>query len=379
MKNKYPRVLIFTSSRNPIIIKEHEELQKHLDTVILSGLFHRGPLIKEILKNLPTLALKIKHVISLRKFISENRSFFSNRKLINYYLHLLHLLILDSKFNFDIIHAHFIYPTGLLATFFSKYFKKRIIITARGYDADERTFNDSSLTDIVIKTCSQAEKILTAEKRLYNNLLEHGINNISLTNNFVELTDLEYSKSDIRRNLKIDSNAFIIVFGPHLKNLYGAEDFAKAILIIHDKIPELFVVCIGDGDMKNYLRESFEKHNIKFRFTGKIPNSGVTEFLKACDIVCNLGYAGQGIFTLEAWSCAKPVIGYANVGEVKIEDKITGLLTEKGNVKKISELILQMYEDLNLRKKLGLNGRKKLEVNYSKEKRISKILSLYND
>jgi len=261
MKDKYPRVLIFTSSWNPIIIKEHEELQKHLDTVILSGIFYRGPLIKKILKNLPTLALKIRHVISLGKFFSENRGFFSNRKLMNYYLHLLHLLILDSKYNFDIIHAHFIYPTGLLATFFSKYFKKKIIITARGYDADERTFNDSALTNIVIKTCSQAEKILTAEKRLYNNLLEHGINNISIINNFVELTDLRYSKLEIRHNSKIDYDAFVIGFGPHLKNLYGAEDFGKAILLIHDKIPELLVVCIGDGDMKNYLREIFKKNN----------------------------------------------------------------------------------------------------------------------
>ena len=370
------RILVFASSMHPLIVNEHKELQKHLDLVVLSGFLGPNALIRELFKNIFTLFFNIKYVLLFSKLIFSNLRNFRFHYLIYWYLHLLYILILDKKHGFDIIHAHWIYPAGLLATIYSRYIHKRVVITAHGYDADERTFKNVKLKELVIETGLLAETILTAEQRLYRNLRHHGLNNIFLTNNFVELTELEHDSTS-RIKLKINPTAFVVIFGPHILEMYGVKDFVDAIVKMHQKIPNLFVICIGEGNMKGYVRQNFEEINIGYRITGKISHSDVITNLKACDVVCNNGYVSQGIFALEAFVCGKPVIGYDSIEEIKVEDGVTGLLSKIGDVNNLSELIIRLYEDPNLRKKLGTNARKKVETDFSKEKRIKDILTAY--
>lgn len=377
MDKKNIKVLILTSSPHPLIYQIKNELEKKSVSVILSNVLEKKKTFREILFNLPLILMNLKYLIFFTEIISKNYKSIGIYPAFKWYFHLVDLLILDKKYRFKIIDAHWIYPAGLIAVIYSKYIPKKVIITAHGYDADERTFEKPSIVELIKKICLKANQVFTAEKRLYNNLVGCGIDNVKLTNQFVELPESDYDILKIKKELNIPQKSFVIGFGPHLKKIYGLDDFVNAILLIKEDIPDLFVICIGDGELKNHVVKIFEKEKLRYKITGKIPQLEVIKHLMTCDIICNPGHVGQGIFTLESFSCSKPVIGYEDVNEVKIENNVTGLLTKSGNIKEFADLLLQLYQDSSLRKELGVNARRMIENQYSKDNRIKDILAAY--
>ena len=335
-------------------------------------------ILKEILLNFFVLIKNLNKVIQLSKiFFSGYRSYGVQTHLL-FYLNLLHIFLLDNKYTFNIIDAHWIFPAGHLATIYSKTFPKKVVITAHGSDADQRTFENPKITKIVLQTASDANVILTAEKRLYRNLKNHGIKNIILTNQFLDLFPLNFDISKIRNELNLKPDSFIITVGPRLiPELFGIDDFVNAILAIHEKIPELYLVFLGEDNIKNHIKKNLNEKKIMYRITGKICHPKVLDYLKSSDIVCSVGKITQGIFPLEAWACEKPVIGFSDVDEVKITDQENGLLSKMGDIEHLSNNILRLYRDSSLRKQLGKNGRKKIEKDYQKANRIDDILKAY--
>ena len=165
-----------------------------------------------------------------------------------------------------------------------------------------------------------------------------------------------------------------------MSEIFGTDDFVNSILKIHEKIPELHVVFLGDNeDMKKYIEKSFSGKKISYTITGTIYHSKVLDYLKSSDMVCSVGKLTQGIFPLEAWVFEKPVIGFGDVDEIKIDDGENGLLSKMGDIEHLSKNILKLYQDSSLRIKLGKNGRKKIEKEYQKENRIQDILKAYEN
>lgn len=370
-------VLILTSNRHPVIMDEYEALKNTLPQIMLQSFIPIGRLVRLLLINARILILNVKYLLLFtRLFIHLDK--FPPHHLLYWYLHLIYLLVLDEKYSFRIIHAHWLYPSGLIATTYSKFIPKHVVITVHGYDADERTFSNERLAKLVIEVGLQAKKVITAERRLYDNLLRHGLNGVVLTNNFVDTSKYDFNKetSEIRSQLQLEKDAFVVVFGPRVSEIYGALDFAQAIVKINKDIPKLFVVCLGEVQT-NYVTQLFAENKVRHRLTGELDNSRVFSYLEACDIVCNFGYISQGIFTLEAFACGKPTIGFYDIREVKIEDGITGLLAKSGDVEGIAKLILKLYVDEKLRKMLGKNAEETVQSRYSKEKRIKDTLAAY--
>ena len=182
------KVLVLSYHNHPLVHQIYNELKIHCEKVIFTEVvMYQKKILKEILPNFFVLIKNLNKVIQLSKiFFSGYRSYGVQTHLL-FYLNLLHIFLLDNKYTFNIIDAHWIFPAGHLATIYSKTFPKKVVITAHGSDADQRTFENPKITKIVLQTASDANVILTAEKRLYRNLKNHGIKNIILTNQFLDL------------------------------------------------------------------------------------------------------------------------------------------------------------------------------------------------
>lgn len=369
-------VLLLTPFLHPLIMNEFEELKNHVKNIALHEIKPAKLLLKELILGFKTILLNIKYVILFSEIIFFNLGKFPVLNLISWYLNLVYLLKIDERIHFKIIHAHWIYPSGIIASTYCKYLPKRIIMTAHGYDADQRTFDNSKLKKVVIETGSKADCIITGERRLYDNLNTCGFKKLIFIDPFVE-SQQNNNNDEFKTERKIHLDSFVVTFGPHVRKEYGVIDFAKAIINVATSIDNLFVICLGEGNESNSVRKLFDTHKINFEITGNLPNSKLIDYLKISDIVCNLGYISQGIFTLEAFSCGKPVIGWNDIGEIKIIDGITGFLTNSGNIAGLSEIILKLYKNPELRKKLGSNAKEHVKIRYSKNKRISTILSTY--
>lgn len=73
-----------------------------------------------------------------------------------------------------------------------------------------------------------------------------------------------------------------------------------------------------------------------------------------------------GIVFLEAWSCKKPVIG-VSIGAVAsvISDRVDGLLMKPNDANDLSEKLLELASNPELRKTFGINGFNKTVQNFT--------------
>lgn len=110
------------------------------------------------------------------------------------------------------------------------------------------------------------------------------------------------------------------------------------------------------------------------------PRSDVPELLHNSDIfVLSSNFEALPISIIEAMSAEKSIIA-SDVGGVRelIDDGLSGLCVEKGNVKKIVEA-LNYFHDASFRKSYGIQARKKYLLNFTLEAMAEKIFSCYSD
>lgn len=95
-------------------------------------------------------------------------------------------------------------------------------------------------------------------------------------------------------------------------------------------------------------------------------------------VLPSVWYEGFPTVLLEAMSHSLPII-CSRIGGLPeiVEDNITGLLYEPGNVSELAARIQTLWQDVDLCKQLGYAGRKKLEEKYGAEKLMDRLIGIY--
>ena len=81
---------------------------------------------------------------------------------------------------------------------------------------------------------------------------------------------------------------------------------------------------------------------------------------------------------LEAMACSKPVVA-SNVGGIRLMIKHgkNGFLVKPKDVRGLEIFINRLYEDPNLRRKMGMFGKKLIEKEFTVDKMADKTLKVY--
>ncbi|MDW8137119.1 MAG: glycosyltransferase family 4 protein [Bacteroidota bacterium] len=130
-------------------------------------------------------------------------------------------------------------------------------------------------------------------------------------------------------------------------------------------------VVVGDGELRGYYEDMANKLGISdiVKFVGKVEDLALDYWYNWADIFIlpSVG-EGFGIVYLEAWAHGLPVVGAKAGGAAEIiKHGQTGLLIEPGSVDGLSEAILTLARDPELRKSLGQAGRALVEAQYTHE------------
>jgi glycosyltransferase involved in cell wall biosynthesis len=154
-----------------------------------------------------------------------------------------------------------------------------------------------------------------------------------------------------------------------------------AIKILKEKLKPPKLLVIGDGPLKNELKNEVKKlgllENVFFGGNQKnIPN-----IMKCLDIFALTSETeGIPLTLLEAQSSGLPVV-VSDVGgnsEVVVNG-YTGFLVEKKRPDLFANKLELLIDDPNLRKNMGLNGRKRIEKYFSLENTAERYVELYKD
>ncbi len=186
----------------------------------------------------------------------------------------------------------------------------------------------------------------------------------------------------IRKDLQISDTSVVILYLGRLKRDKGVLELARAYTLIANQVPNISLIIVGpdEENMLSKLSEILIKHiktvRIKTNFT-----SEAESFMQAADIFCLPSYReGFGSVIIEAAACGIPSVASKIYGlSDAVEDFSTGILVEPGNIEKLSNALLLLVKDEELRRALGLSAQKRVLSLFSKDHITGLLLRFYRE
>lgn len=179
---------------------------------------------------------------------------------------------------------------------------------------------------------------------------------------------------------------FVVSFIGGIDAVRGIEYLLEAAREIGSKIPGLLILIVGDGQSLELLRAKAYQAGIsdKVVFEGFKPSSSMQAYIEASDI-CVIPHlrseqtdnsSPNKLFQYMYFG--KPVIS-SNCKSLEklILEENCGLIFNDRNSHHLAEQILKLYNDPELRKKLGENGLKSVMAKYNWEATSGGLLELY--
>ena len=275
------------------------------------------------------------------------------------------------KNNIDIIHSHHRY-FDLLSFVIGKLVKIKTVMSVQSKVYGLKHFSYKS--DILI-ACSE-----TIKNHLINYFHVNN-RNIKVINNFVDPdeTNIGISKENLKVQLNIDRNAFILgFFGRYSNKEKGIDLLLKALNISKD-LNNIYLILVGDGEDKRYINNFIINNKLRASIIPSAEN--IYDYYNICEVVILPSRIEPfGIVTIEAGLMKKAFIG-SDVDGIKeiIKDNKNGLLFEKNNSNELAEKIKLLFYENELRKNLGKNLYKDVITKFSKKITLPLYEKIYSD
>lgn len=289
---------------------------------------------------------------------------------------------LIKKEKFDVLHAHWIFPSGFLCTLLSKKYKIPLLLTIHGSDIFAlrniffRWIQNFTLKHSSFVTVNSSATEMEIKRRFPN------IDKIYKIPMGVDFSKFRKRKA-IMGSYK---GKKIILFVGRLSKQKGIEYLIKAMPNVIKKVKNAKLLIIGEGQTKPELERLKNEVNLKdsIEFLGSQPREKLIDYYNLSDVVVlpalsdKTGTEGLGLVLLEAMATKTAVIG-SNIGGIKdiIEDNKTGLRVEQKNPDSLAKAIIKILENNNLRNRFSANGQKFVYKNYSWKTITDRFKDLY--
>ena len=191
------------------------------------------------------------------------------------------------------------------------------------------------------------------------------------------------SKNDpaLRSRLGIGEKDIVVGKIARLFKLKGHDDLFSIAPKLVRTFPQMKFLLVGDGAWRERFEErartsGLEKHVI---FTGLVQPEMIPPLVGVMDILIHLSRReGLARALPQALAAARPVVAYDCDGasEVCIENEI-GYLVKPGDLEKLSQRLLQLAADAELRERLGHRGQALVSENFSVTKMVEAQHALY--
>jgi glycosyltransferase involved in cell wall biosynthesis len=234
-------------------------------------------------------------------------------------------------------------------------------------------------THILVDSHSQRDFLI--RERVVSESKSHVIANGSIcgvdTKRFTP--DLE-SRKILRDTFSINESDVVFLFLGRLTIDKGLLDFAQAFASVADTFKNTHLIIVGpdEEDMKKRITECCGKcsDNLHFEAFTEEPE----KFMTAADVFCLPSYReGFGMAVIEAASTGVPSIGTDIYGiKDAIDEGTTGFLYTPGNVEELTEKMLKMIQEPEIRRKMGKESRERVIRSYSKELVTAALVDYYD-
>ena len=162
----------------------------------------------------------------------------------------------------------------------------------------------------------------------------------------------------------------------------GISDFLEMARCVNSQREDVQFVLVGDGAYREaYMNEAAALGlGDRITFTGMIDDPFGEGVFQAADVVCQFSRWEEvfGWMIAEAMAHAKPVLATRAGGIPElIADGITGQLVARGDTAAMSESVIALLNDANLRVRMGQAAREAVSARFDLRKNVAQLLSAY--
>lgn len=288
---------------------------------------------------------------------------------------LYYSLKIVKKEKINIINSHWLTPQGLVGAICKKILGTRHIATIH---SSEVTFakkipagrkimefivnNSDTIVSVSSHRANELQSFIFPETR---NSLKKKCQIIPMGINLSGFMNKIGEKYKLLKEYGIKSE-FIVLFVGRLVEVKGCEYLIKGFRAVVDNFDDVQLIIVGLGPLDSYLEETVKQLDIAehVRFEGFVEHGKICDYYRLSNVIVlpsivdSLGCKeGMPIVLLEAFAAGKPIIATRTGGFIEaIEDGWNGLLVEPKNAEQITEKILEILKNQELRTKLSENA-----------------------
>lgn len=259
-------------------------------------------------------------------------------------------LIREKGIAFDLIHAHFVWPSAEIGRHLKERYGVPVVVTAHGYDAYELPFFNEIWGKRVRSVLNAADVIITVSRKNEECIRRLGVTQPVhvIPNGF--RSDLFYPRDqgECRRVLGLPVDRKILLTVGNLVEVKGHRYLVEAMGRVVKEREDVLCVIVGSGPLKGKLERQIRDLGLEghVRLVGGRPHEEIPLWMNACDVfVLPSLRESFGIVQVEAMACGKPVVATRNGGsEEIILSEETGHLVEPAHSNNLVENINMALE-----------------------------------
>jgi len=221
-------------------------------------------------------------------------------------------------YDFDLIDAHVYYPDGAAAAMLGKFFKRPVVVTARGTDLNLYPKRYPLVARMIKDTARKVDASITVCAALKEALVDLGADpgRVHVLRNGVDLS-VFYPKDRVGAGeANARSRATLLSVG-HLIKRKGHDLIINAL----SYLPDTDLMIAGDGPERRYLERLVTSLglNNRVRFLGVVSHEALADLYSSADLlVLASSREGWPNVLLEALACGTPVVATRNWGTPEV-------------------------------------------------------------
>ncbi len=302
---------------------------------------------------------------------------------------LLRLYFLIRNGRYDIVHCH-TSKGGFIGRLAARLANVRVIVYSPHGDIFEGYFGKVKICFFIWleKLATRfTDKIITLTKSGIEPYLKLGIGEQSQFDyiyNGIDIKTLEKRKVNRvqkRQEIGVENDCFLVVTAGRLVPVKGHAYLISALTQIVTEIPNIKLVFLGDGELKDALLEQAKALGLESHVLFLGMRNDVPEVVSCSDLfVLPSINEGFGVVLLEAMAMKCPIVA-TNVGGVPevVLDGETGILVPPRDPAQLANGIVKFLRDQSLAKQMSENGYQRLKACFSIEDAVSKTECLYKE
>ena len=287
--------------------------------------------------------------------------------------------------NAKLIHAHFGID-GVLALPLARKTRLPLLVTFHGYDITSQDcsryvpgWNYQTYERGLQCLFKEAKSFIAVSNFICSQLIAKGCPEEKIVVHYIGI-DTDKFKPDPTVNRKP-----VVLFVGRLTEKKGCEYLIRAMAEVQSVRPEVELVIIGDGDLRQELEKLAAQLLGKYSFLGVQPPEVVRDWMNQSrllavpSVTATTGDTeGAPMVVLEAQAMGLPVVGsiHAGIPELLLEGE-TGLLAKEGDWHTIAEHIIHLVTEEEFWQKLSIQGQSRVNTSFNLRIQTQALENIY--